>query len=102
MRRAIAFLSIIIFTLSLVPCTDCYGEESAVEQEVATQNQSEDAHADDVEDCSPFCCACCSFTISQKPFEVDLAYQLNSSYDASIFLSEPTEHAGKIWQPPRA
>ncbi|PWL29675.1 hypothetical protein [uncultured Roseivirga sp.] len=102
MRRAFAFLSLIIFAVSLAPCTDCYGEDVINDQELTAQAPVEDTHADDVEECSPFCCACCNFTISQKAFNVDLAYSANSAYFSSVLLSEPVKHSRKIWQPPRA
>ncbi|NVK82679.1 MAG: hypothetical protein HWE21_00065 [Cytophagia bacterium] len=102
MRRAFAFLSIVIFILSLAPCTDCYGEDVATQQEISSQIPADDAHTDDLEDCSPFCCACCNFTISQKAFDLDLAYSANSAYFSAVLGSEPLKHSRKIWQPPRA
>lgn len=101
MRRAFAFLSILLFILSLMPCSDCYGEESSSDLEIAAESPAEDAHADDNENCSPFCCACCNFTISQKAFNIDLIYSTSSAYHIAILINEPVKHSGKIWQPPK-
>ena len=100
--KYIAFiLSLLIFSMSVSPCSDWYTCDDNQTTELSPQHD----HSQDTTDhCTPFCiCSCCgvSFTIAKLKitpkdfstpiFSPNFYYNSNHSFD----------YFGNVWQPPK-
>ncbi len=91
-------LSILIFSLSIIPCSDSHtcGME---EHEVLGHNHSEDTE----DHCSPFCvCHCCGISIGLPEEVEDLSFHEKKSikYTFAYFFDYLFDHSSNTWRPP--
>ena len=108
MKKIALILSLIIFSLSLMPCTDGYTCDIDA-YGAPNLNDSSDghnhSHNDDEGDlCSPFCyCACCSvsFTMSNAFLEIRSFDVPHQEYLFSYNSINSNEFNDNVWQPPK-
>lgn len=110
MKSFIYILSILLFAVILVPCTDTVDASHRLNENLAQHLEHQDSHGhehDENDTCSPFCyCQCCSvasltpleFTeVTFKPLQA-IIHQQNSLYENHYSFGTNT----KLFQPPRA
>jgi hypothetical protein len=98
-------LAIYVLLLSCIPCQDEAVAASADHSQAITVQQSEGAHSESVDLCSPFCiCACCAsvtiLSVAAVLPETNLARFITS---AGFSYLQPV-YGGDlrgIWQPPK-
>jgi hypothetical protein len=97
-------MSVLVLTLSLVPCSDAMNE---CKPKVITHEESSHSHKTDHDDfCSPFCsCNCCGATVvlgsfgfqeTLNPVYIPIGEKV-ISYSSSFIPS----FYENIWQPPK-
>ncbi len=106
MKKIAFILSIIIFSLSLMPCTDGYTcDIDAYGMSVHNDGSDGHNHNDDEGDlCSPFCyCACCSvsFTMNNLNMEIKSNIIPLQEYLFSYNSIHSNEFDDNVWQPPK-
>ena len=108
MRLLQGFMSVLIFVLAMLPCTDSedhthgHGKVCAAAESVDTATHSE--HGDHVELCSPFChCSCCHTHLVFLQLEITppaIATPVAAYGSREDQWSSHVPNA--LWQPPNA
>jgi hypothetical protein len=103
-------LSVYIFCLAVMPCSDIHLVLEESKQAIAHHDDhtTHDHDQDTEKHCSPFCtCTCChtpiNFEFGIKNFVPDILY-VEISTDEITFLyydSPSTAYRNTIWQPPK-
>ena len=101
MKVIALILSIFLFALSIIPCSD--GETCEAEQKEISDSQEHDHSKDSTDHCSPFCiCACCSVSV---PLEEEIAgtNYLHPGFEegnASYSFIYAFTYLQAVWRPP--
>ena len=106
MKNLWLFFSILILTLSVLPCSDTIECNDKTKTEI-TQQDNHEKHNHNSEQCPPFCsCACCGVNVFQfqnpvYSFKKDLVFinQKEKINFYSFIYNKKIAH--KIWQPPK-
>ena len=106
MKKFWLLFSILILTLSVLPCSDAIECNDKTKVEI-TQQENHEKHNHNSEQCPPFCsCACCGVQLANFENELMFFKENNifsflkekiSSYQ-TIYIQKL---ADKIWQPPK-
>ena len=99
MKNITFILSLLIFVMSVMPCSDNYTCE-----DTDTALSAKHDHSDDEGDlCSPFCfCSCCGIKVNIQ-MESNSLKPLMEMADAYLFTYESlytSSYIEKIWHPP--
>lgn len=103
-------LSIYIFCLAIMPCSDFHIVLNESEYSVAYQedHESHDHDQNKDEHCSPFCiCTCChtpmNFEFGQKDVVSSIPYtQVSTDDNTFMYYDSPSSsYLNTIWQPPK-
>lgn len=106
MKNFWLLFSILILTLSILPCGDTIECKDNSKTQIALHNDHEN-HNHSAEQCPPFCiCACCGVQLANFDTQLISSKENNiftfqkemiSSYE-TIYIQKISE---KIWQPPK-
>ena len=106
MKKFWLLFSILILTLSVLPCGDTIECKDNSKTEIAQQSDHEN-HNHSAEQCPPFCtCACCGVQLANFDTQL-ISFKENTflSFQKEKISSYETIHikkiADKIWQPPK-
>jgi hypothetical protein len=101
--RFFAFIfSVYIFGLTLVPCVDRPDPDAGCK--VVLTQTGNDQHANDIDQCSPFCsCECCVTLVIQQDSSVHFdTFFMPQEYHSTEYVSAfPSDYLNAIWQPPQ-
>ncbi|WP_367868348.1 DUF6660 family protein [Pedobacter sp. WC2423] len=95
-------LSLIVLTLTIVPCCAVEKEDCTEQISVKTAQQTE-KNEDCCKDCSPFyvCGTCVGFTISNSLAPTFVIYLRAVKHDSIYLTVELPQIHAVIWQPPQ-
>ena len=102
MKSFTLILSLIMFVLSITPCSDGNNSEDQQNDEISTNHN----HQEDSDDSCPTTCICncCGMTITYEPIQtIDLKFNIKiSTVDISSYQSNyRLDFHSNIWQPPQ-
>ncbi|MGB0521747.1 MAG: DUF6660 family protein [Flammeovirgaceae bacterium] len=101
MKHVTFILSLLIFVMSVLPCSDPYTFE-----ETSVILQSEHDHSEDATDfCSPFCtCACCGVNVNINPQSYlndnQPQHQQTDTYLFTYTFHYSFSFVEQVWHPP--
>ncbi|WP_158798645.1 DUF6660 family protein [Pedobacter sp. L105] len=101
MKILALLLSIMVLTLTAVPCCKAEGNPAHHHDQKANKNTEE--KEDCCKNCSPFyvCASCVGFTISNYSIIGFTVYLKLIKHNFSHLTAELTQPPSRLWQPPR-
>jgi hypothetical protein len=102
MKTLCLILSLIVLSLSTVPCCsdDNCNDDIKTEQ---TSNQSQDHNEGNCNTCSPFlnCGTCAGFVFGKSSYEFKEVSFVSATFIACYKSQLADDYFAKIWQPPK-
>ena len=99
-----SFLSVYLFVLMVLPCTDAHARVNNDQATQITQADDNDHHHTDIEICTPFCVcgSCVAAVVLQQLAEFTFFIpKPKNRLISNFYQSLNHEFYGSIWQPPQ-